>query len=553
MKKYIAYAIASGLLLTAGWPSHGFPLLLFIAFVPLLLTEHQISQRAEFKKKGRKIFGLSFLAFIIWNAIVIWWLHFAKETDANGDLQNSWLAYLIPVIANAFFMSIVFQIYHWVKTKAGNIYGLVFLPAIWISFEKLHLNWELTWPWFNLGNGFAKWYEWVQWYEYTGTFGGTLWIWVTNLVIFYYLTAYINKKEINYLNKLGIFGGLLIAVPIGISYIIYANYEEKGKALHALILQPDLDPYNEKYMKDGLQIYDELKQLAVKNMQPNTQFVVAPETAIPGSSALVFDNLYNDLIIQDIQQWTNSKKDLHFVTGASVMRIYPVASLATESASVMKDGITWYDAYNSALQLGSNDSIQIYHKSKLVPGVENFPYRSFLMPIIGEFMLNFGGTTKTLGTQPNRSVFKNKTNAAAVAPIICYESIYGEYTTEYVREGANVLFTMTNDSWWGSTDGHRQLLLYGNLRAIENRRAIVRSANSGVSAFVNQRGDIMKSLPYGEQGALNGTVLMNSELTFYTKYGDVLARVALLIMGIILAYTLAQKLLYKQVKKKNIK
>ena len=165
-------------------------------------------------------------------------------------------------------------------------------------------------------------------------------------------------------------------------------------------------------------------------------------------------------------------------------------------------------------------------------------------------MLNFGGTTKTLGIQPHRSVFKNKANTAAVAPVICYESIYGEYTTEYVREGANVLFTMTNDSWWGSTDGHRQLLLYGNLRAIENRRAIVRSANSGISAFVNQRGDIMKSLPYGEQGALNGTILMNSELTFYTKYGDVIARIALLVMGIILAYTLAQKLLYKQNKKK---
>jgi apolipoprotein N-acyltransferase len=87
------------------------------------------------------------------------------------------------------------------------------------------------------------------------------------------------------------------------------------------------------------------------------------------------------------------------------------------------------------------------------------------------------------------------------------------------------------------------------LRAIENRRAIVRSANSGISAFVNQRGDIMKSLPYGEQGALNGTILMNSELTFYTKYGDVIARIALLVMGIILAYTLAQKLLYKQNKK----
>lgn len=63
MKKYIAYAIASGLLLT-GWPSYGFPLLLFIGFVPLMLAEHQIAQRAEFKKKGRKIFGLSYLAFL---------------------------------------------------------------------------------------------------------------------------------------------------------------------------------------------------------------------------------------------------------------------------------------------------------------------------------------------------------------------------------------------------------------------------------------------------------------------------------------------------------
>ena len=135
MKKYIAYAIASGLLLTAGWPSYGFALLLFIGFVPLMLAEHQITQRAEYKKKGRKIFWLSCLTFFIWNAAVIWWLHYAKETDANGDLQNSWLAYLIPVIANTLFMSIVFQLYHFVKTKAGNLYGLIFLPAIWMSFD----------------------------------------------------------------------------------------------------------------------------------------------------------------------------------------------------------------------------------------------------------------------------------------------------------------------------------------------------------------------------------------------------------------------------------
>ena len=550
MKKYIAYAIASGLLLTAGWPSFGFPLLLFFGFVPLMLAEHQIAQRAQYKKKGRKIFALSYLSFLIWNALVIWWLHYAKQEDASGEFQNSWIAYFIPVICNALFMSIVFQLYHFVKKKAGNLYGLIFLPAVWMSFEKLHLNWEFTWPWFNLGNGFAKFYEWVQWYEFTGTFGGTLWIWLVNITAFYYITAYINKKDFKYVNKLGMYVLPMILVPIGISYIMYANHEEKGEPLNVLILQPDLDPYKEKYEKDGLEIYGELKDLALKNIKPETQFVVAPETAVPGSSALVFDNMYNDLIINDIKEWTAAKKDLNFVTGASVIRIYPMASLATETAAVMQDGITWYDSFNSALQLSGQDSISIYHKSKLVPGVENFPYRSIFMPIIGEFMLNFGGTTRTLGVQPNRTVFNNKTNDASVAPIICYESIFGEYVTDYVRAGANVLFTMTNDSWWGYTDGHRQLLLYGNLRAIENRRAIVRSANSGVSGFVNQRGDIMKSIPYGEQGALNGTVLMNSELTFYSKYGDYLARIALMIMGIILAYTFAQKLLYKPSTKK---
>ncbi|MBQ0147046.1 MAG: apolipoprotein N-acyltransferase, partial [Flavobacteriaceae bacterium] len=377
-----------------------------------------------------------------------------------------------------------------------------------------------------------------------------LWIWLVNIVAFYYITAYINKKELKYVNKLGIYVIPMIAIPIGISYIMYATHEEKGEPLHALVIQPDLDPYTEKYEKGGLEIYDEIKALALKNIKPETQFIVAPETAIPGSSSLVFDNMYNDLIINDIKEWTAQKKDLNFVSGASIIRIYPMSSLATETASVSQDGLMWYDSFNSALQVNSNDSISVYHKSKLVPGVENFPYRNILMPIIGEFMLNFGGTTKTLGTQPNRSVFNNKTNDASVAPVICYESIYGEYVAEYVRAGSNVLFTMTNDSWWGYTDGHRQLLLYGNLRAIENRRAIVRSANSGVSGFVNQRGDIMKSIPYGEQGALNGTVLMNSDLTFYSKYGDYLARIALMVMGIILAYTFAQKLLYKPSTKK---
>lgn len=107
------------------------------------------------------------------------------------------------------------------------------------------------------------------------------------------------------------------------------------------------------------------------------------------------------------------------------------------------------DSYNTALQIVPGQKIETYHKGKLVPGVESFPYITVLKPLLGEAMLNFGGTIASLGSDKERKVFSNPYNMAKVAPIICYESVYGEYVTEYVKNGANLLAIVTNDSWWG--------------------------------------------------------------------------------------------------------
>ena len=550
MLRYILYAIASGLLLALGWPSNGFPILLFFGFVPLLFAENKIAQMTDVKRKGWKVFGLAYLAFFIWNAIGIWWLHYAQELNANGEWQNSWTAYIFPVVANAFLMSIVFQLYHWVKSKAGNFYGIPFLPAIWMCFEKFHLNWEMTWPWFNLGNGFANFPKWIQWYEYTGTFGGTLWVLVGNLIVFYFLYAYLNLKEKKYLNKLILYTVLWMGLPIGISYIIYNSYEEKGEEITAMALQPKLNPYTEKYNKEPFQIVHELINLTHNHMQPGVQFVVAPETAFPGPGpGLNIDRLPQDFLIQTLQDNFHKYPELSFVSGVELMRFYPYEKLASETATRYGNSDMWIDVTNSGIQLNAKDSIQIYHKSKLVVGVEHFPYMKTLKPIMGDIMLNFGGTVRTHLTQENRSVFRNSFNNAVVAPIICYESIYGEFTTGYVKNGANVLFIMTNDSWWGDSDGHKELLLFGNLRAIETRRDIVRSANSGISAFINQKGEITSSLPYETKGALIGKAKLNNEITFYTKHGDYLSRIALIIAGILLGYTIAWEILNRNKKK----
>jgi apolipoprotein N-acyltransferase len=159
-------------------------------------------------------------------------------------------------------------------------------------------------------------------------------------------------------------------------------------------------------------------------------------------------------------------------------------------------------------------------------GVENFPYKSLLQPILGDAMIDLGGTVSTKTTQTERSVFTN-VKGVSLAPIICYESVYGSYVSDYVTNGAQFLAIITNDAWWNNTQGHKQHLSLARLRAIENRKWIARSANTGISAIINPTGDIVQSLGYDKEGVLKGKVYPNDTITFYAKQGDYLARIAI--------------------------
>jgi len=219
---------------------------------------------------------------------------------------------------------------------------------------------------------------------------------------------------------------------------------------------------------------------------------------------------------------------LNIILGAQSYNIYPNSKNSpTATANKITDG-RWIDIYNSAFQFSNNYQPQFYHKSKLVVGVEFMPYKKFLEPIIGEVLLDFGGTVATRGIQNSRTNFLSK-EKFVVAPIICYESIYGSFITEYVRNGAQLLVVISNDAWWGNTEGHRQLLSYSRLRAIENRRSIARSANTGISAIIGKNGEILKKIDYNKKDILIGNIKLENGLTFYTKYGDYIARIALLL------------------------
>ncbi len=536
--KYLFLSLLSAVLLALSWPTYGIPFFLFFALVPLLVMEHDLSKFSKSKNKAWRIFALAYLSFLIWNIVTTGWLY----GSLNPDGSHSLLAVVIPVLANSLLYACVFILYHHYKRIQGTYWGLVFFVAIWMAFEKLHLNWELTWPWLNLGNAFSEYPKLIQWYDTLGATGGSFWILLLNVFGFYTLRVWQTERKQKALlkNSSVLLAGIL--VPMGISLIQYTTFNEKPSGeVSVLLLQPDLNPYTEKYSKDSLTILSELLELADTHSTGKIDIYIAPETALPGSGSISETGFEHSTILNGVKQFLANHPGSVFSTGISSHRFFSPEETAPKNAYQTSQGL-YVESYNTAVQLDPKNAIQTYHKAKLVPGVEIFPYMGILKPLLGDAMLNFGGAVASLGTDSQRAVFTNPYNSAKLAPIICYESIYGEFTTDYVKKGANLLAIMTNDSWWGVSNGHKQLLSYARLRAIENRREIARSANSGISAHIDARGEIVSDTFYGDQTALYAKVNLYENLTFYTRTGDLLTRLSIFTLGFLVCYTLIKKI-----------
>ena len=515
-KKYLFLSILSGLLFGLSWPVKGIVFLIFVAFIPLLLIEREVREKSVLQ-----LYLYSFLSFIIWNSITSWWL-----------INSTVFGMFFAIILYSLIMALVFTCYSLISKKLGNKLGFIFFISSWIVFEKFNLSWEFSWPSLILGNVFSESHQLIQWFEFTGTLGGSLWILIVNLLFFETFNQYLNKKY--YLNKLSI-GLLFISFPIIISLFIYKQDTEKEKFLDITIIQPNIDPYNKKYGRTNLEILEEFKE-KTKDEKFNNKLIITPETYFSESPGYSLNDFFSTPFYKSLDNYLN-KKNSEILSGIQFYKIYNSSKEITKSSNYIRDSI-WIDIYNSSF-INSNRN-QVYHKSKLVVGVENLPYKSVLEPLLGNLLIDFGGTVMTRASQPNRSVFKTKSNAQ-IAPVICYESMYGEYMTEYVRNGAQLITIITNDGWWGNSPGHKQLLSYSKLRSIELRRSIARSANTGISAIINEKGDIIKSIEYENNGVINDKIFLSDKLTFYVKYGDYIFRISLFFFIIIFLFYFAKK------------
>ncbi len=488
-------------------------LVMLAGLVPMLiLAARYDSSRRSFWK----MFGWTILFITLWYALTIWWVWYSTPA---GPIAATFFAYI--------FTGLPFMLWFFISKRAPKALSYTVLATVWTVGEWVY-NWnQASFPWLNIGNGFASDIWLVQWYEWTGVYGGTLWVLVTNILVYEFLVVRRPRKWLPVV--------LAAVIPPMVSIVIFLTYKEPQRTAEVTIVQPNIDAYHEKFKLTQEEQTANLIDL-MQRAPAGVDFIVMPETAI--NEGITEENIAYSRSINEIRRAAEEKyPGATVVVGATTFRMYGDEKLTKTARGNEQRG--YYDVYNTAIAIDPQGATDLHHKSKLVIGVEMMP-DWWWVKYLQRWVVDLGGTSGQLGYDTVRKVFTNGEVYAGSA--ICYESIYGRYYTEFVQNGAEVMFVITNDGWWKDSPGYRQHFNFSRLRAVETRRAIARSANTGRSGFIDTRGDVGETLGWEERGAITADVPLNHKTTLYVRFGDYLARISLLVLGLSILYFIAYRI-----------
>ncbi len=527
-RKYLyTLSLAGGIM--AGLPWNGVPgVLLFVVFIPLFIIVEKYSR--GLKEGAFSLFPYGFIFFAAWNATAVWWL---PVIDLIGGLT--------VILLNVTLMSLVFTLFVFTRQTAGERSGYASFVIFWLAYEYILLWGDLSWPWLHLGNGFAGNIKLVQWYEHTGVAGGSLWVLLVNVMLF---SLWRRSTAGGYLRGCIVQACLLLSViviPVIVSYNIFSRYNgNSDDNINVFLLQPNLDPYTEKF--DELSLRGRVKDLTglAEDMPgPPPDYVIAPETAVD-SVWLQEENIH----LNPLKNYLGENPQTSFILGAT---LFEEVSCQKEDHTVRFDpdrGIC-FRVYNSSLHLDFEHGMGVYNKKQLVPGVENIPFHRYIT-LPGFLSVDLGGVTGIYARGEEPAAFQHHEKEVSAGQLICFESLYGRLAGGTVMEGAGFIAVITNDGWFKGTNAYLQHLRQSQLRAIETRRPIARSANTGVSAIINSRGEITAHGRWMERTVVEGYVTPRGELTFYVLNGDYLGRTAFFFSILIILSVALKQYLLKQ-------
>lgn len=422
----ILLSLIAAIFLSVSFPPISFPLFAALGLAFLFQLE-KVTQTGYTRQKRLQF---AFIFTSTWVTLTVWWLYNA-----------SWTGIIAALIVQNFLLAICFMLIRKIRNVWPNSGPLPFLFA-WLPMEWLLQTWDLEFPWLALGNSLADWPSIYQWYEYTGASGGSAVLIAVGWCL--YILLFEIKSNINLSAKRRqkwALIGLSLFIGMSIWSVLRYNLDNSEGAAKIAVIQPNYNPYSEKFVDTYFQgQLDTLLFLSEKAYQNGSKLILWPETSVPGTwwsrdsaSNWQFKPICNFIL---------KHPDASLLIGSSSIEAYLQGENIPDGFVVDPNRGFAQRSYNDALFIDSSLIIQTYHKSKLVAGVEKMPYSSVL-GYFGNAAVALGGTNDILGSQKETAVFKDK--QATLAPIICFESVFGNYVRQYVQQGAQVLAIITND------------------------------------------------------------------------------------------------------------
>jgi apolipoprotein N-acyltransferase len=502
-KKDRLLLILGGIILGISFPPFPFPitLLIFIGLIPYFIV---LQKRTTLASISKATFLFSFLFSI---TSIYWVGSWSSEADPYLMLAGVALLLAYPTV-----MLIPSTLFYLARKVFPKFDALWLFPLFWVTLEYLLTLTDLRFPWLLLGHGLAKFNWFIQGADIIGTNGLSLVVAYINVLLF---KAFFEKKEESkYRLK-----PLLVAVIIFLSLMIYGVYKVSSfkvseRKIKIGVVQPNLNPWDKWSTGNLSQLTNQYLALSQKCVDEGAEIILWPETALPvyafgGTYAVVENSIFKFLDTNNVSLLTGMPDIIYDFNQNNI----------PEDAKFSKQGNYYYRTYNAVIGLnpGSRE-IQRYGKMKLVPLGEKVPFSDQLTFLGDFFKWGVGITGWNIGKDTTVfKIYNNELDTVKVGGLVCYESVDPVFVTAFVQKGAELITVVTNDSWYGKSSGPYQHKDFAMLRAVENRRSVVRCANGGVSCIINAKGEILAETDMFVKTTLVGEVPLQSEKTFYSQ------------------------------------
>jgi len=478
-------SILAAILLWLSFPPYNLGILQIPAFILLLrLSVTSVSVR--------QMIYYAYPSFVLWNLLTTYWLMMASVTAGAA-----------AIIANAALMLIPLWLIRRLTISDMNPIGASFLSAaIWVSYEYLHHQWDLAWPWLTLGNAWSNLTGVIQYISVTGVWGVSFWI-VFTAALCYHAIATASKPVLK--SALLIF----IAFPLFSVLAMISIQQPHDRPFHVTVVQPNSDSYEQYGGHPSLDhLVTHLLELSGEARTDSTELIVWPENALDAALTLSSPQILR--IRDSLRVW-----DTELVSGTGYLKYYN-----DDEAPAITRGIHSgrpYNFFNAAFHIQPDNNTNVYEKGRLVPVVERFPFVEFFNTIDIFGWINWGGLN-SYGLGEEATVFD--VDGDRTPALICYDSVFPGWVNQFVNNDSDFITIITNDGWWGDSNGHVQHFAYARLRAIEQRRWIARSANNGISGIISPDGKVQLETEYWTENAFTYQIYQSDKLTFYGRFGD---------------------------------